>query len=99
MGRDSTPLPPYRSSLFSADLSAHVFERKIYIYPSHDIDAGVPEDDFGAHFAMEDYRILSMKSPTDKKATVHKVALQLKDVPWADRQFWAPDAAYKNGTY
>jgi hypothetical protein len=27
------------------------------------------------------------------------VALDIKDVPWAGRQMWAPDAAFKTGTY
>ncbi len=29
----------------------------------------------------------------------HGQVLHLKDVPWASRQMWAPDAACKNGTY
>ena len=90
---------PLVKHIYTADPSAHAFEGKVYIYPSHDIDAGLPEDDFGGHFGMEDYHILSMKSPTDKKATDHGVALHVKNVPWAERQFWAPDAAFKNGTY
>src|SRR5579863_1433840 len=83
---------PLVKHIFTADPSAHVFEGKIYIYPSHDIDAGLPEDDFGGHFGMEDYHILSMKSPEDGKAKDNGVALHVKDVPWAEKQFWAPDA-------
>jgi hypothetical protein len=90
---------PLVTHIYTADPSAHAFEGRIYIYPSHDIDAGLPEDDFGGHFGMEDYRILSMDSPEDGKATDHGIALHVKDVPWAERQMWAPDAAYKNGTY
>ena len=90
---------PLITTIYTADPSAHVFEGKIYIYPSHDIDAGIPEDDFGGHFGMEDYHILSMNTPTDGKATDNGVALHIKDVLWAERQMWAPDAAYKNGTY
>ena len=33
-----------------ADPSAHVFEGKIYIYPSHDWESGVPENDNGDPF-------------------------------------------------
>ncbi len=33
------------------------------------------------------------------KITVHDVALDINDVPWASRQMWAPDAAYKDGIY
>ena len=35
----------------------------------------------------------------DKNATDHGVALHVKDVPWADKQMWAPDAAEKDGKY
>src|SRR5258708_27765218 len=45
---------PLTSTIYTADPSAHVFENKIYIYPSHDIDAGIPENDKGDHFAMRD---------------------------------------------
>jgi GPH family glycoside/pentoside/hexuronide:cation symporter len=49
---------PVVTGIFTADHSAHVFEGKIYIYPSHDLDAGLPEDDLGGHFGMEDNHIL-----------------------------------------
>lgn len=90
---------PLVSHIYTADPSAHVFNGKIYIYPSHDVDdVNVKEDDEGGHFAMRDYHILSM----DKIGGPVKdngVALDIKDIPWAGRQLWAPDAAYKNGTY
>jgi hypothetical protein len=90
---------PLVTHMYTADPSAHVFEGKLYIYPSHDVDAGLPEDDFGGHFEMNDYHVLSMNSPPDGTAEDHGVALHVKDVPWAARQLWAPDEAYKNGTY
>lgn len=89
---------PLVTDIYTADPSAHVFNGKIYIYPSHDIDAGVPESDDGAHFAMRDYHVFSMDS-INGKITDHGVALDIDDVPWAGRQMWAPDAAFKNGTY
>ena len=89
---------PLISSIYTADPSAHVFDGKIYIYPSHDIDAGTPENDNGDHFDMKDYHILSMDS-VNGKVTDNGVALSIKDIPWAGRQLWAPDAAFKNGTY
>lgn len=90
---------PLVTDIYTADPSAHVWaDGRIYVYPSHDIDAGVPEDDLGSHFAMRDYRVLSMDR-IGGKVTVHDVALDIADVPWAGRQMWAPDAAYKNGTY
>ena len=89
---------PLISSIYTADPSAHVFDGKIYIYPSHDIEAGIPENDNGDHFAMRDYHILSLDS-VGGKVTDHGVALDVKDIPWAGRQLWAPDVAFKNGTY
>jgi hypothetical protein len=89
---------PLVTHIYTADPSAHVFNGKIYIYPSHDYEAGVKEDDLGSHFAMRDYHILSMDS-IGGKVTDNGIALDITDVPWAGRQMWAPDAAYKNGTY
>ncbi len=89
---------PLVSNIYIADPSAHVFNNKIYIYPSHDIDAGIPFNDNGDHFGMEDYHVISMES-IDSEAVDNGVALHVDDVPWAQRQMWAPDAAYKNGKY
>lgn len=89
---------PLVSHLYTADPSAHVFDGKIYVYPSHDIDAGIPFNDNGDHFGMEDYHVISMDSP-DAEAVDNGVALHVKDVPWAERQMWAPDAAHKDGKY
>ena len=89
---------PLVSHIFTADPSAHVFDGKIYIYPSHDIDTGIPFDDLGSHFAMEDYHVLYMDTP-DSPAVDMGVALHIKDVPWATSQMWAPDAAQKGDEF
>jgi beta-xylosidase len=89
---------PLVSHMFTADPSAHLFQGQIYIYPSHDIDAGVKEDDLGSHFAMNDYHVLSQKTPTSPVVD-HGVALKLEDVAWASKMLWAPDAAESKGTY
>ena len=89
---------PLVTHLYTADPSAHVFDGRIYIYPSHDIEAGVPFNDNGDHFAMEDYHVLSLAHPC-AEAIDHGVALHVKDVPWAERQMWAPDAACQDGKY
>ncbi|MCS6974568.1 MAG: glycoside hydrolase family 43 protein [Cyclobacteriaceae bacterium] len=90
--------PPLVTHLYTADPSAHVFNNRIYIYPSHDIESGIPEDDLGSHFDMRDYHVFSMEN-IPGKVTDHGVALHIKDVPWASRQMWAPDAAFANNTY
>ncbi|WP_281310187.1 glycoside hydrolase family 43 protein [Flavobacterium flavigenum] len=89
---------PLVKHMYTADPSAHVFNGKIYIYPSHDIDAGIPFNDNGDHFGMEDYHVFSMES-IDSEVIDNGVALHVKDVPWAEKQMWAPDAACKNGKY
>jgi hypothetical protein len=89
---------PLVSQIYTADPSAHVFNGRIYIYPSHDTATGTPEDDLGSHFDMRDYHVLSMDS-VGGPVTDHGVALHIKDVPWAGRQMWAPDAAFANNMY
>jgi hypothetical protein len=89
---------PLIEHIYTADPSAHVFDGKIYIYPSHDIEAGIPFNDNGDHFGMEDYHVISMENPNGI-ATDNGLALHVKDVPWAERQMWAPDAATKAGQY
>jgi hypothetical protein len=86
------------NSMYTADPSAHVFNDKIYIYPSHDIESGVPENDNGDHFNMRDYHVFSMES-IDGEVTDHGVALDVKNIPWAGRQLWDCDVAYKDGKY
>jgi hypothetical protein len=89
---------PLVSHIYTADPSAHVFNGRIYIYPSHDTATGTKEDDLGSHFDMRDYHILSMDS-VGGNVTDHGEALNIKNIPWAGRQLWAPDATYANGTY
>src|SRR3712207_2768295 len=53
---------PLVTHIYTADPSAHVFNDRIYIYPSHDTSTGTPEDDLGSHFDMRDFHVLSMDS-------------------------------------
>jgi Glycosyl hydrolases family 43 len=96
---EPTPISePLVTHIYTADPSAHLFDGKIYIYPSHDIESNVPQDDEGGHFDMKDYHILSMDS-IGGEVKDNGVALDIKDIPWVGRQLWAPDAAYANGKY
>ncbi|HWA26541.1 MAG TPA: glycoside hydrolase family 43 protein [Lacunisphaera sp.] len=90
--------PPLVSHIFTADPSAHVFGGRVYIYPSHDLPEDLPENNDGDHYGMTDYHVLSQDHP-GAPAQDHGEALHVKDVPWASRQMWAPDAAYRNGRY
>jgi beta-xylosidase len=89
---------PLVTSIYTADPSAHVFGGKIYVYPSHDVPTATPDDDLGNEYAMHDYRVLRIDH-IGGPVTVGGVALDVKNVPWASKQLWAPDAAYRNGTY
>ncbi|WP_046209676.1 MULTISPECIES: glycoside hydrolase family 43 protein [Vibrio] len=89
---------PLVTHMYTADPSAHVFDGKIYIYPSHDVETGQPLNDDGDHFDMRDYHVISLDRPFGK-TTDHGNALDVNDVKWAERQMWAPDAAEKDGKY
>ncbi len=98
MSNSAKQKEPLVTHIYTADPSAHVFEGKLYIYPSHDLDLDIESNDNGDQYVMEDYHVLSMDS-VDSPCVDHGEALHLRDVPWASMQMWAPDAAYKNGTY
>jgi hypothetical protein len=89
---------PLITHLFTADPSAHVFNGRIYLYPSHDRETSIPANDNGDQYDMADYHVFSLDSIAGP-VTDHGLALALADVPWASRQLWAPDAALKEGTY
>ncbi len=95
MAKQNEPLVTH---IYTADPSAHVFEDKIYIYPSHDLEHDGEDNDNGDQYKMEDYHILSMDD-VDAECVDNGEALHMKDVPWVSGQMWAPDAAYKNDTY
>lgn len=83
---------------YMADPAVHVFEGKLFIYPSHDWESGIPENDNGDHFNMKDYHVFSMDD-IDGEVTDHGVVLRVEDIPWAGRQLWDCDVACKNGKY
>ena len=96
---------PLVTDVYTADPSAHVFDGKIYVYASHDTEEGPPLADVepfqnseGNAFKMRDYVVLSMARPGGP-VEVHRDVLDIADVPWAARQMWAPDTAYRDGTY
>lgn len=84
---------------YMADPSANVFNGRLYIYPSHDWEAGAAFDDDGGHFQMKDYHVLSWDDVENDDATDHGVILDVKDVPWAEKQMWDNDCVEKDGKY
>ena len=87
-----------------ADPSVHVWNDRLYIYPSHDRESGIPENDNGDHFDMNDYHVFSTDDLEavvrgEKKLEDHGVILSVKDIPWAGRQLWDCDVQEKEGKY
>lgn len=86
---------PFVRSIYTADPSAHVWaDGRLYVYPSHDIDPPRGCD------LMDQYHVFS----TDDMIhwTDHGEILRASQVPWGRPEggfMWAPDCAYKNGTY
>lgn len=95
MAKQNEPLVTH---IYTADPSAHVFEGKLYIYPSHDLEHDGEDNDNGDQYKMEDYHILSMDD-VDAPCVDNGEALHMNNVPWVSSQMWAPDAAFKNDTY
>ena len=81
---------PITNLQFSADPSAHVFNGRLYVYPSHDRNDA-------KEFDMTDYHVYSTDDLQNWQD--HGVILDVKDVPWAASHLWAPDCAFKNGKY
>ncbi|CCY80579.1 glycosyl hydrolase family 43 [Prevotella sp. CAG:1185] len=84
---------------YMADPSVHVFNDKLYIYPSHDWDSGAAFDDDGGHFEMKDYHVLTLTDIENEEATDCGKILDLQDIPWAGRQMWDNDVVEKDGKY
>ncbi len=84
---------------FMADPSAHVFDGKLYIYPSHDREGSVTENDNGDHFDMRDYHCLLLEDPETGLCKDEGMILSIDDILWAGRQLWDNDVVEKDGRY
>lgn len=89
---------PIINTQFTADPTARVFEGKMYLYPSHDIQNPVnPKDDW---FCMEDYHVYSSEDLVNWHD--HGVIVTQNKVPWVKPDsyaMWAPDCVKKGETY
>lgn len=79
---------PIVSHVFTADPSAHVFEGRVYVYTSHDLD-----DQTG--YEMTDYHAFSSNDLVNWQD--HGVVLDAANIGWTDR-LYAPGAAYSPAT-
>jgi beta-xylosidase len=93
--RKTTSMNPVITSIYTADPSAHVWEDgRIYIYASHDIDPARGCD------LMDRYHVFSSGDMVNWRDEGE--ILRSDDVSWGRPEggfMWAPDCAYKNGTY
>lgn len=89
---------PLVSHIYTADPSAHVFNDRIYVYPSHDRETDIQFNDNGDQYDMVDYHVISLDSVGHRPAQDHGVALSAADVPWVSKQVWAPDALQNPNT-
>ncbi|UZN03942.1 family 43 glycosylhydrolase [Cellulomonas sp. S1-8] len=89
---------PLVEGVWTADPSGHVWDGVLYVYTSHDEETGVARDDDGSHYDMRDYRVIELRD-AGGPALDHGAVLHVDDVPWAERQMWAPDAARRGDTF
>jgi arabinoxylan arabinofuranohydrolase len=86
---------PFVRNIYTADPSAHVWsDGRLYVYPSHDIEPPQGCD------LMDKYHVFSTDDMVNW--TDHGEILGAADVRWGRAEggfMWAPDCAYKNGTY
>ncbi|GHT72186.1 hypothetical protein AGMMS50262_00080 [Bacteroidia bacterium] len=86
---------PFIRHMYTADPSAHVWaDGRLYVYCSHDIAPARGCD------LMDQYHVFSTGDMVNW--TDHGEILRSSEVPWGRPEggfMWAPDCAYKNGTY
>lgn len=90
----ATAQNPLIMDQFTADPTARVFDGKVYVYPSHDVNCGTD------WFCMKDYHVFSSENLIDW--TDHGVIVDQKEVEWVNstgNSMWAPDAIEKDGKY
>ncbi len=86
---------PFITHMYTADPSAHVWKGgRLYVYASHDVDPPRGCD------LMDKYHVFSTRDM--KKWKDHGEILNSSQVEWGRKEggfMWAPDCAFKNGTY
>lgn len=86
---------PFITHMYTADPSAHVWkDGRLYVYASHDIAPPRGCD------LMDQYHVFSTDDMVHWKD--HGEILRASQVSWGRPEggfMWAPDCAYKNGTY
>jgi len=88
---DGTSRNPIITHIYTADPTARVFDGRIYVYASHDLDDQ-------RNYDMIDYHIFSSDDMVNWQD--HGIGLHVDDIRWADK-LYAPDCVYneKTGKY
>jgi arabinoxylan arabinofuranohydrolase len=93
--QNDMPANPFIKHMYTADPSAHVWsDGRLYVYPSTDIAPPRGAD------LMDQYHVFSTDDMVNW--TDHGEILRASQVPWGRAEggfMWAPDCAFKNGTY
>jgi hypothetical protein len=86
---------PFITSIYTADPSAHVWaDGRLYVYPSRDMDPPRGCD------LMDCYHVFSTDDMVNWRDEGE--ILRASEVPWGRKEggfMWAPDCAFKGGTY
>ncbi len=86
---------PFITEIYTADPSAHVWnDGRLYVYASHDIAPPKGCD------LMDQYHVFSTDDMVHWKD--HGEILRASQVPWGRKEggfMWAPDCAFRKGTY
>ena len=90
---------PLVTHMYTADPTARVYDGKLYVYPSTDVDDCGPNQGTNG-FCMPSYNVFSTTDLVNW--TDHGTVIDQNDVPWGKKNsygMWAPDCIRKNGTY
>lgn len=80
---------PIVSHVFTADPSADVYDDRVYVFTSHDLDDQTD-------YAMTDYHVFSSNDMVNWQD--HGVVLDMANIAWA-KTLYAPDSCAANGRY
>jgi len=95
LGPLSEAANPFITSIYTADPSAHVWpDGRLYVYPSRDIDPPRGCDLMDRYHAFSTADMVNWQDEGE--------ILRADQVPWGRKEggfMWAPDCAYRHGTY
>jgi hypothetical protein len=91
---------PIIRNQYTADPTVRIFNKKLYLFPSHDIAVPPNKNLRENWFCMSDYHVFSSENMTEW--TDHGIVVSQEKVAWVDSMtysMWAPDCVERNGKY